>query len=124
VRNYAPWKSAVKYHPGRLADRLRVGARAAHYPPGCSKYDPIGRRFFPHVTRACRGMTFTTRELIRKERAETRTETGLRATADLLPGDYPTGEKAPDGYNSEVRIAFGEDLPAWDYPAVPRKPGS
>jgi hypothetical protein len=113
-----------KYHLEQLADRLQVEIRVAHYPPGCSKYDPIEHRFFPHVTRACQGVVFTTIELIQKKMAETRTETGLRATVEILLGDYPTGEKVPDGYKKSMRIVFDEELPAWNYRAVPKKPGS
>ena len=63
---------------------------------------------------------FTTLELMRRKMAETRTETGLRATVDVLPGDYPIGEKAPAGYKKVMRILFDEELPAWNYRAVPR----
>ena len=87
-----------KYHLEQLADRLQLEIRVAHYPPGCSKYDPIEQRFFPQVTRACQGVVFTTLQLAQQKMAETRTETGLRTTVDLLPGKYPTGEKAPPGY--------------------------
>lgn len=113
-----------KYHLERLADQLGVEIRVAHYPPGCSKYDPIEHRFFPHVTRACQGVIFTTIELIQSKMAETRTETGLRATVEVLHGDYPVGEKVPQGYKSSMRIVFDEDLSAWNYRAVPANPGS
>jgi hypothetical protein len=113
-----------KYHLERLADCLQREIRVAHYPPGCSKYDPIEHRFFPHVTRACQGVIFTTLELVRQKMAETRTETGLRATVEILPGDYPTGERAPDGYKKSMRILFDDELPAWNYRAVPKEQGS
>jgi len=113
-----------KYHLEQLADHLHLEIRVAHYPPGCSKYDPIEHRFFPHVTRACQGVVFTSLELIQQKMAETRTETGLRATVEILPGDYPTGEKTPPGYKKAMRIVFDEELPVWNYRARPRKPGS
>lgn len=113
-----------KHHLELLADRLGVEIRVAHYPPGCSKYDPIEHRFFPHVTRACQGVVFTSLELMRQKMGETRTEKGLRATIDILPGDYPTGDKAPAGYKKSMGIVFDEELPAWNYRAVPKKPGS
>ena len=113
-----------KYHLERLADRLQVEIRVAHYPPGCSKYDPIEHRFFPHVTRACQGVIFTTIGLIQRKMAEARTEKGLRTTVEILQGEYPTGEKVPAGYKASMRILFDEDLPAWNYRAVPAKPGS
>jgi Rhodopirellula transposase DDE domain len=113
-----------KYHVEQLADRLQLEIRVAHYPPGCSKYDPIEHRFFPHVTRACQGVVFTSHELMRKKMAETRTEKGLHATAEILPGDYPIGEKVPKGYKKSMRIVFDEDLPAWNYRVLPKKPGT
>jgi hypothetical protein len=113
-----------KYHLEELADQLQLEIRVAHYPPECSKYDPIEHRFFPHVTRACQGVVFTTIELARRTMAATQTRTGLRATAEVVLGDFPTGEKAPAGYKKTMRIIFDEELPAWNYRAVPKKPGS
>ena len=113
-----------KYHLERLADRLQIEIRVAHYPPGCSKYDPIEHRFFPHVTRACQGVIFTTISLIQEKMAETRTQQGLHATVEILQGEYPTGEKVPKDYKKSMRILFDEELPAWNYRAVPAKPGS
>ena len=43
----------------RLAGEIGIEIRIAHYPPYCSKYNPIEHRFFPHVTRACQGVIFT-----------------------------------------------------------------
>jgi hypothetical protein len=113
-----------KHHLELLADRLGMEIRVAHYPPGCSKYDPIEHRFFPHVTRACQGVVFTSLKLMRQKMGETRTEKGLRATVDVLPGEYPTGDKAPAGYKKSMGIVFDKELPAWNYRAVPKKPGS
>ena len=41
-----------------LANRLGLELRVAHYPPYCSKHNPIEHRVFPHVTRACQGVIF------------------------------------------------------------------
>jgi hypothetical protein len=113
-----------KYHLEQLADRLQIEIRVAHYPPGCSKYDPIEHRFFPHVTRACQGVIFTTITLIVKKMGETQTAQGLRTTVEILQGEYPIGEKVPKDYKKSMRIVFDEELPAWNYRAVPTKPGS
>ncbi|WP_309143890.1 hypothetical protein [Oscillatoria sp. HE19RPO] len=39
---------------------------APHYPPYASKYNPIEHRLFPHVTRACQGVIFTSIELVKE----------------------------------------------------------
>ena len=60
-----------------LADRLGVEIRVAHYPPYCSKYNPIEHRLFPHLTRACRGVIFRTLETVRYYMSKAGTATGL-----------------------------------------------
>ena len=62
----------------KLANRLGIEIRVAHYPPYCSKYNPIEHRLFPHVTRACRGVIFQTLETVRYYMAKTETSTGLK----------------------------------------------
>lgn len=107
-----------------LADRLNLEIRVAHYPPHESKYNPIEHRVFPHVSRTCRGVLFTSADVAMRAMARARTKTGLRTTVHLLAGDYPLGEKAPVGYKQSMGILFDSELPAWNYCAVPRKPAS
>ena len=40
----------------KLAEQLGLEIRVAHYPPYCSKHNPIEHRLFAHVTRACQGV--------------------------------------------------------------------
>jgi Rhodopirellula transposase DDE domain len=105
-----------------LASRLGIEIRVAHYPPGCSKYNPIEHRLFPHVTRACQGVVFVSLGLVKTLMERTKTKTGLWVSVDLLPGDYPTGEKAPAGFKEAMTIVFDEVLPRWNYRALPEPP--
>jgi hypothetical protein len=61
-----------------LADEIGVEICIAHYPPYCSKFNPIEHRLFPHVTRACQGVVFTSIELVKELMEKTHTETGLK----------------------------------------------
>lgn len=108
----------------KLADRIGLEIRVAHYPPYKSKFNPIEHRFFPHVTRACQGAIFLSVETVLEKMAATSTERGLTATVHLLEGDYPTGQKPPKGYKKNMGILFDEELPQWNYRAVPTKQGS
>jgi hypothetical protein len=103
-----------------LANRLGIEIRVAHYPPGCSKYNPIEHRLFCHVTRACQGVVFASRSLVKELMESTRTKTGLWVSVDLLPGDYPVGEKAPVGFKKTMTIVFDDILPRWNYRALPQ----
>jgi Rhodopirellula transposase DDE domain len=104
----------------KLADRLGIEIRVAHYPPYCSKYNPIEHRLFPHVTRACRGVIFRTLETARHYMAKAETSTGLKVEVSILEKVYATGRKCADGFKETMKIVFDRFLPKWNYRAVPQ----
>ena len=103
-----------------LANRLGIEIRIAHYPPYCSKYNPIEHRLFPHVTRACRGVIFRTLEVARHYMAKTETTLGLTVQVSVLNKVYETGRKCAAGFKESMKIAFDRILPKWNYRAVPQ----
>ena len=103
----------------KLSDRLNLDIRMAHYPPYCSKYNPIEHRMFPHVTRACQGVIFHTVEIVKELIAKTTTRTGLKVTVDIIDKVYETGKKCVKGFKQNMRLIFDETLPKWNYRAVP-----
>jgi hypothetical protein len=103
-----------------LANRLGIEIRIAHYPPYCSKYNPIEHRLFPHVTRACRGVIVRTLEVARYYMAKTETTTGLAVEVSVLEKVYETGRKCTAGFKESMKIAFDKLLPKWNYRAIPR----
>jgi hypothetical protein len=105
----------------RLVDRLCIEIRVAHYPPSCSKYNPIEHRLFPHLTRACQGVTFESVELVRELMEKAQTSTGLRVTVDILDKVYQTGRKYAAGFKEGMKIVFDVILPKWNYRAVPSR---
>lgn len=104
----------------RLANRLGVALRVAHYPPYCSKYNPIEHRVFPHMTEACRGVIFHTVEMARRFIERAKTSTGLRVTVSLLGKVYATGRKCVVGFKESMKIVFDDHLPKWNYRALPQ----
>lgn len=104
----------------RLSDRLGLELRVAHYPPYCSKYNPIEHRVFPHITEACRGVIFHTVEIARQFIERAKTSKGLRVTVGLLSKVYATGRKCVEGFKESMRIVFDEHLPKWNYRALPQ----
>src|SRR6185312_13760696 len=60
-----------------LVDRLGIEIRVAHYPPYCSKYNPVERRLFCHMTRACQGVLFDSVATVKRLLEKTRTASGL-----------------------------------------------
>ena len=102
-----------------LADEIGIAIRIAHYPPYCSKYNPIEHRLFPHVTRACLGVIFTSRELVKELMEKTSTQTGLKAFVHIIDQVYETGRKVAAGFKDNMRIVFDDFLPQWNYRALP-----
>jgi len=105
----------------KLADRLGLEIRIAHYPPYCSKHNPIEHRLFAHVTRTCQGVVFHTVEIARKFIAMTKTTKGLKVKVDILNGVYVTGKKVAEDFLKTMRIVFDKDMPRWNYCAIPVK---
>ncbi len=103
----------------RLADRIGIEIRVAHYPPYTSKYNPIEHRLFPHLTRACQGVIFHTVELVKGLMERARTATGLEVTVDILDKVYQTGRKYAADFKETMRIVFDDVLPKWNYRAIP-----
>ena len=103
----------------KLVDRLGIEIRVAHYPPYCSKYNPIEHRLFPHVSRACQGVIFESVGLVKELMEKASTSTGLRVTVDILDKVYQTGRKYAEGFKKDMKIVFDDILPKWNYRAVP-----
>lgn len=102
-----------------LADDLGMKIRVAHYPPGCSKYNPIEHRMFCHVTRALKGVVLDSVETARHYIARTTTSTGLRVVAEAAQCLYQKGLKASADFIEQMPIHFHHFLPKLNYTAVP-----
>jgi hypothetical protein len=95
--------SVFKQDLQSLADELGIEIRIAHYPPYCSKYNPIEHRLFPHVTRACQGVIFTSTELVKELMENTHTATGLEAFVHVMDKVYETGRKVAADFKQNMR---------------------
>ena len=104
----------------RLADRLGLELRVAHYPPYCSKYNPIEHRVFAHITRACQGVIFHTVAVAKQFIERAKTSTGLRVTVSLLDKVYAAGRKYAEDFKANMKIVFDDNLPKWNYRAIPQ----
>lgn len=51
----------------KLADKIGISVRIAHYPPYCSKYNPIEHRVFPHITRALSGVVLDNLKTVKQK---------------------------------------------------------
>lgn len=103
----------------KLANRLNIRIRICHYPPYCSKYNPIEHRVFPHVTRACQGVPLESVETAQHYIEKTETATGLNVVVRIMHKVYETGRKYATDFKETMTIQFDDFLPKWNYTAVP-----
>jgi hypothetical protein len=102
-----------------LVNDLGIEIRVAHYPSYCSKFNPIERRFFPHVGRACQGMLFDVLDTAVALMKKATTSTGLRTTVHVIDRLYQIGRKVAENFKSTLALRFDRLLPRWNYVAVP-----
>jgi Rhodopirellula transposase DDE domain len=102
-----------------LADEIGVEIRIAHYPPYCSKYNPIEHRLFPHVTRACQGVIFTSIDVVKQLMQKTQTKRGLQVFVHILDKLYQTGRQVAEDFKQQMTIVYDSFLAQWNYRAIP-----
>ena len=110
-------KYIFKHDLQAVVNAIGIPIRVAHYPSYCSKYNPIERRFFPHVSRACTGMLFDTLERAVELMRKATTSTGLRTTVNVIKRSYEVGREATDAIKQTIKqtVRFHELLPKWNY---------
>ncbi len=103
-----------------LVNKIGIPIRLAHYPPYCSKYNPIEHRMFPHVTRACQGVIFRTLSIIKQLIQRTWTNNGLYVTVDVITKNYEPARQAVNQSDEPLSIQFDKRLPLLNYIATPQ----
>jgi hypothetical protein len=98
----------------QLVDRIGLPIRIAHFPSHCSKYNPIERRFFPHVGRVCEGMLFDSVARVVELMRRATTRTGRRTTVHVMKKAYQAGRKATDWMKSSLNITYDQVVPRWN----------
>jgi hypothetical protein len=92
----------------------------AHYPPYTSKYNPIEHRLFCHVTSACKGVVFSSVNVVKRLVDKTHTSTGLRVFSIIKDKVYATARKVSEDFKQNMKIVFDDYLGKWNYKAVPK----
>ena len=104
----------------QLCDRLGLTVTVCHYPPGCSKWNPIEHRLFGPISSNWAGHPLATWDIMLGYLRGTKTETGLTVRAALHDGVYPTGESVSDADMATLNLQRHDVCPAWNYTLRPR----
>ena len=115
-------KYIFKHDLQAVVNAIGVEIRVAHYPSYCSKYNPIERRFFPHVSRVCTGMLFDTLANVVQLMRKASTSTGLQTTVNVIKKIYAKGRNATEAMKETIRetVLFHNILKKWNYTVIPQ----
>lgn len=107
----------VKQSLMKLASTIGVNIIMLHYPPYCSKYNPIEHCMFGPISRSWSGAPLMSIENARNRAEATTTKKGLSIIATINQRTYETKRPIKESYESEKsrRIVFDDELPKWNY---------
>lgn len=102
-----------------FAKQTGLSVIVCHYPPYCSKWNPIEHRLFSHVHKAMEGVVFIDYETVKTAIEQTSTKTGLTVIVRLNLEDYPKGIKINKEDIDKKRIAYHPEIPELNYRIYP-----
>jgi hypothetical protein len=105
----------------RMCDALGIEVTICHYPPGCSKYNPIERRLFSQISVNWAGRPLRTLGVMLGYIRGTGTATGLTVTAHLDEAIYRKGRKVSREGSDGLNIQAHTTCPDWNYTLSPRR---
>lgn len=107
----------VKNDLMELSERIDMNILVMHYPPYCSKFNPIEHRLFSQITRSWKGAPLLSVEDAARRAAETTTVKGLKVHVDIIKKDYELKRTVGHDYERKLRrnVVFDPNLPKWNY---------
>lgn len=104
-----------------LAWAQKIGRKLVicHYPPYCSKYNPIERKLFAHVHHTIKETILTNLGQVKKLMEKTTTKTGLCVKVRINDKFYPLKQPSLAKEIDETRIFRHHSLPKLSYTILP-----
>jgi transposase len=103
----------------RLCDRFGLEVTVCHYPPGCSKWNPVEHRLFSEISKNWAGKPLRTLEAMLGYIRGTTTTTGLTVKAHLDEGTYRKGQKVTKEDVKKINFTPHSLHPRWNYTISP-----
>ena len=108
-----------KHQLMKFAQQTGLSVVVCHYPPYCSKWNPIEHRLFSQVHRAMEGVVFSDYQTVQKLMEQTSTRTGFTVVVRLNLKEYLTGIKIDRTEIDEKRISHHPVIPELNYRIYP-----
>jgi hypothetical protein len=112
------WKLKIQE---KLCDRFGLTVTVCHYPPGCSKWNPVEHRLFSQISKNWEGKPLTTLEVMLGYIRGTTTTTGLTVKARLDQGTYRKGQKVTREEMGKVNLKPHGGHSALNYTVTPTR---
>lgn len=104
-----------KHRMLEFARETSINIVICHYPPYCSKWNPIEHRLFAQMHKAMEGIIFTSYEIVQNAIEQTVTKTGLSVVVRLNLKDYQIGIKVDKKNIDTNRIKHHPIIPELNY---------
>lgn len=98
-----------------LATEIGVELLVVHYPPYCSKFNPIERALFCHVHRTIENTLLTNLEQVADLMRNTQTKTGLTVIVRIVDKDYPIKQLSKSNLVDQNRVIQHPKLKQFSY---------
>lgn len=107
-----------------LANRLNMNIFVMHYPPYCSKWNPIEHRLFSQITRSWSGAPLLSIEQAAQRAARTTTSKGLTVHVNINNKTYDIQRPIDNDYERRLKwqVVHRPKLPKWNYLVKPDNP--
>lgn len=115
------WKQGLQI---KLANCYGLKVTVCHYPPGCSKWNPIDHRLFSEISKNWQGRPLDSYQTILNYISTTTTATGLKVRACLNASHYTKGKRITDGEMAALSLKPHDIQPERNYTIIPNAAGS
>jgi hypothetical protein len=111
------WKQQIQE---QLCDGRGLTVTVCHYPPGCSKWNPVEHRLFGPISVNWAGRPLRTFAIMLASLRGTTTTTGLAVEAVRHEDVYATGQGVSDAEMATLHLERDATCPTWNYTLRPR----
>lgn len=100
-----------------LANSLGMRLLIVHYPPYCSKFNPIEHRLFSQITHSRRGAPLMSLQDAADRAKMTTTKKGLKVHVHINSQTYLTMRPIDESYQRKLhdQVVFAPELGKWNY---------
>lgn len=104
-----------------FANKLGIRLLVVHYPPYCSKFNPIEHRLFSQITRSWSGAPLMSLQNAAYRAAMTTTKNGLKVHVHINSKTYDIKRPIDESYQKRLarQVVFAQKLGEWNYLVKP-----